>query len=159
MAEDAKFEDGGDQPLRLQAEDAEDLQVLSSLLQDAVFPIAEMTWHPGKRRFALLLNRFRWEDRENAENQNRRFERVQAMLVIESVLKVSSNGIDRGEAEMILSLMSIAFVPGKDGAGVLELTLAGDGAIALGVECIDLTLRDVTRPYGAPSGHVPDHPA
>ena len=41
--------------------DAEDLAVLSSLVQDAVFPASEMRWDRGKRRFALLLNRVRWE--------------------------------------------------------------------------------------------------
>jgi hypothetical protein len=38
------------------------------------------------------------------------------------------------------------------------LTLAGDGAIALEVECLDVTLRDVTRPYAAISGKLPMHP-
>ena len=40
---DARFEDGAEQPLRLMAQDADDLAVLSALLQDAVFPIIEMT--------------------------------------------------------------------------------------------------------------------
>ncbi len=158
MSEDAKFEDGGEQPLRLQAQDGEDLQVLSSLLQDSVFPMAEMSWQPGKRRFAMLVNRFRWEDQAKAEQQGRKFERVQSMLVVNSVLKIASNGIDRGEKDMVLSLMSVAFEPAQEGAGTVQLTLAGDGAIALEVECIDLSLQDVTRPYRAPSGKVPDHP-
>ena len=33
---DAKFEDGGEGPLRLVAQDAEDLKVISTLIQDAV---------------------------------------------------------------------------------------------------------------------------
>ncbi len=33
----------------------------------------------------------------------------------------------------------------------MVLTLAGDGAIALEVEALDVTLKDVTRPYIAPS--------
>ena len=37
---DARFEDGGDKPLRLKALDDDDLAVLSSLPQDAVFPAA-----------------------------------------------------------------------------------------------------------------------
>jgi hypothetical protein len=35
---DARFEDGGEAPLRLMAQDAEGLGVLSALVQDAVFP-------------------------------------------------------------------------------------------------------------------------
>ena len=37
------------------------------------------------------------------------------------------------------------------------LTLAGDGALRLEVEAIEVTLKDVTRPYRAPSGKVPHH--
>ncbi len=157
MVEDARFEDGGESPLRLQALDLDDLRILSALVQDAVFPITEMSWQPGKRRFGLLLNRFRWEDRDRAAAQSRKFERVQSMLVIDDVLKVASSGIDRSEKDMIVSLLSLAFIEGVDGAGKLEMTLAGDGAIALEVECLDVTLKDVTRPYSAPSGSAPMH--
>jgi hypothetical protein len=73
-------------------------------------------------------------------------------------MRVSSQGIDREDGDLVLSLLSIAFEPGEDGAGRLELVLAGDGAIALEVEAIDVTLRDVTRPYTAPSRRVPEHP-
>jgi hypothetical protein len=37
-------------------------------------------------------------------------------------------------------------------------TLAGDGAIRLSVEAIELMLKDVTRPYVAPSKKAPSHP-
>jgi hypothetical protein len=37
------------------------------------------------------------------------------------------------------------------------LTLAGDGAIRLSVEALEVSLKDVTRPYRAPSGKVPQH--
>ena len=157
MVEDAGFADGGENPLRLQALDAEDLKVIAALAQDAVFPITEMRWQPGRRRFALLINRFRWEDRERAAAQGRAFERVQALLLVEDVLGVSSSGIDREARDTVLSLLDIAFTPGEDGAGRLELVLAGDGAIALEVECLDVSLRDVTRPYAAPSGAAPHH--
>ena len=158
MVEDATFEEGGEAPLRLRAFDAADLDVISSLIQDAVFPITEMTWDRPRRRFAILLNRFRWEDVPAAERRGREFERVQAMLVIEDVLKVATQGVDRSEREMVLSLLSIGFVPGEEGGGRLELTLAGDGAVALEVEALEVVLRDVTRPYRAVSGKAPDHP-
>ncbi len=154
---DARFEDADEGPLRLIAQDAEGLSVLSTLLQDAVFPITEMTYAAKRRRFALLLNRFRWEDREAAERQKRGFERVQSLLVFEDVLSVQSQGIDRKDADTVLSLLSISFVPTEFGAGRIELILAGDGTIALQVEALDATLRDVSKPYLAPSRHVPTH--
>ncbi|GAB4552986.1 MAG: DUF2948 family protein [Ruegeria sp.] len=155
---DATFEDGREAPLNLGALDADDLRVIAALAQDAVFPASEMTWQPARRRFALLLNRFRWEDKEAAERRNRPYERVQSVLVFDSVLSVASQGIDRSDKDLILSLLDIAFHPAEDGAGEVLLTLAGDGAIRLTVEAVEATLRDVTRPYRAPSGHAPQHP-
>ncbi|WP_415404343.1 DUF2948 family protein [Tateyamaria sp. SN3-11] len=151
---DARFEDGREAPLNLGALDSEDLSVISSLAQDAVFPITEMKWNSRQRRFALLLNRFRWEDAGKSRHAP---ERVQTVLAFDHVLKVASNGIDRSDKDTILSLLSIAFEAGEDGAGDILLTLAGDGAIRLSVEAIEATLKDVTRPYVAPSKAVPTH--
>ena len=155
---DARFEDGGESALRLMAQDADSLEIISALVQDAVFPAAEMKWRAKARDFAILLNRFRWEDKDNAEARKRPYERVQTVLVISDVVRVFSQGVDRSDPEMILSLLSLAWEPDEDGTGRITLTLAGDGAIALDVECLNLSLQDVTRPYIAPSGKAPDHP-
>ena len=152
---DASFEDGREAPLNLGAMDGEDLKVLSALAQDAVFPVTEMRWQPGARRFSILLNRVRWEDR-GVERHG--VERVQSLLVFDNVLQVSSQGIDRSDKEVILSLLSVDFTAGDDApAGQVLLTLAGDGAIRLNVEAVEARLRDVTRPYRAPSGKRPTH--
>ena len=156
---DATFEEGAERPLNLGAMDAEDLAVLSALAQDAVFPITECAWQPAARRFAVLLNRFRWEDLPAARARGREFERVRAVLVVNNVLHVASQGIDRRDRDLVLSLMALSFEPGEDGTGQLLLTLSGDGAIRLSVEALDVTLKDVTRPYTAPSGQAPDHDA
>lgn len=158
MTEDARFEDGGERPLRLIALDADDLQVVSALSQDAVFPANEMAWRPKAREFALLINRFRWEDAAAAAQRGRTVERVQSVLVFGDVLKVQSQGVEKGDPDTIMSLLSVSFEPGEDGTGRMILTLAGDGAIALDVETIDVKLQDVTRPYLAPSRKAPGHP-
>jgi len=157
VTQDATFEDGREAPLNLGAVDAGDLEVISSLAQDAVFPITEMTWRPADRRFGLLVNRFRWEDEAAARQRGRAFERVQSLLVVDNVLRVASQGVDRKDTDTILSLLSVTFEPGEDGAGQILLTLAGDGAIRLEVEAVEVSLKDVTRPYVAPSRHAPGH--
>ncbi|WP_386683029.1 DUF2948 family protein [Loktanella sp. R86503] len=157
MNEDARFEDGVDKPLALMARDAEDLQVISALAQDAVFPASEMRWTPTDRRFAILLNRFRWEDAAKAHGR-RDFERVQSVLLIEDVMGVRSQGVPKGDADTILSLLALEFRPGVDGTGEVVMTLAGDGVISCAVEALEIVLRDVTRPYIAPSRKVPRHP-
>ena len=155
---DARFEEGAEQALVLKAETPEDVAVLSALVQDAVLPVTEMRWDRRSRKLVLLINRFRWEDRTAAELARRRYERVQSLLVIGGVLSVASQGIDRSEADLVVSILALSWEAGAEGAGRVVLTLAGDGAIAAGVECLDLTLKDVTQPYLAPSGKVPDHP-
>ncbi len=154
---DARFQDGDEGPLRLRALTPDDMPVLAALVQDAVFPITEMTFVRPRRRFAILLNRFRWEDREAAARENRAFERVQALLTVENVQAVRSQGIDRGDKDMILSLLDISYAGPADGPGQLRLTLAGGGAIELDVEAPEVMVRDTTRPYRAVSGKAPSH--
>ncbi|MDR0809236.1 MAG: DUF2948 family protein [Gemmobacter sp.] len=156
---DAQFEDGGEAPLWLGAQDDEDLRVLAALTQDAVFPITDMTYARNRREFAVLLNRFRWEDHAAVAQGGRPPERVRAMLLVRDVMSVRTQGIDRAERDTVLSLLDLVFEPGADGGGRLLLILAGDGAVALELEALDITLRDVTRPYAAPSRKVPNHGA
>lgn len=154
---DARFEDGAEAPLRLIARDEAGLQVMSALVQDAVFPISEMAYTRRARRFGLLLNRFRWEDLPAAERHRRPFERVRSLLVFQDVLAVQTSGIDRVRGDVVLSLLSLAYRPGAEGRGRIEMVLAGDGAVALEIETLEATLDDVSRPYRAPSGRRPDH--
>ncbi|MFA8385851.1 MAG: DUF2948 family protein [Pelagibaca sp.] len=158
MTQDATFEDGAAKPLRLVAMDDEDLQVLSALCQDAVFPASEMQWQRSRQRFGILLNRFRWEDIPVADRGRRKPERVQCVLAVENVQRVASQGVTQGDADTILSVLSVTFEPNEVDGGAVLLTLAGDGAIRLQVSELEVALRDVTRPYAAVSGKVPDHP-
>lgn len=155
MTDDARFEDGREAPLNLGALDSEDLQVISSLCQDAVFPASEMRWDRTSSRFALLLNRVRWED---AGRDRHAPERVQSVLVFSNVDAVASQGVPKGDPDTILSLLNITFEQTDAPSGHILLTLAGDGAIRLGVEALEANIRDVTRPYVAPSKKRPHHP-
>lgn len=161
MPEDARFEDVpfSDQPLRLRAETAEDLAVISSLAQDAVAKVADIAWMPKRRRLALVLNRFRWEDSDVAAAKGHPFERVKTALVIESVQGVRSRGLDPKERDMVVSVLAMTFEPRDDCAGRLVIALAGDGDLALDVECLDVSLTDLTRPWVATSKTPPRHNA
>lgn len=157
MSDDARFEDGGETPLRLLAADGDDIAIISALCQDAVLPASEIKWDRKRHRFALLVNRFRWEDAGRAEQRKRGFERVQTLLVIEHVLKVQSLDLPPRQPDMVLSLLSLSWEPGAEGAGRLLLTLAGDAQIAVEVEALEARLSDVTRPWLAPTGKEPRH--
>lgn len=155
---DAGFHDVDPAPLALRAGDAEDLQVIATLTQDAVLPLTEISYDSRQRCLALLLNRFRWEDADRARLEKRPFERVRALLVLSDVTRLRSDGIDRDDRETILELLDIRWEPAGDGSGRVLLEFAGDGTLIADVECLNLDLRDVSRPYIAPSGQAPHHP-
>ena len=159
MNQDAGFNDALDRPLNLGAQDAEDLQVISSLTQDAVLTVDDLKWSRAERQVVFLLKRFRWEDVELAKQQGRDPERVQSLLVIQNATGLASQGIDRKQVDIVLSLMSVEFSGAEDGVGDLILTFSGDGALKVQVDGLDVVLRDVTRPYVAPSKQVPNHDA
>jgi hypothetical protein len=154
---DASFHDADQGPLMLRAEAPEDVAVLSMLVQDAVLTGADVTFDRKRRQLAMLINRFRWEDVEDAQREGRPFERVRALLVVSDITGIRSDGIDRGDDDEVLSLLALQWLPGADGTGQLQLDFAGDGTIQVDAECITIDLRDVTQPYLAPSGHMPTH--
>ncbi len=154
---DAAFLDSDPGPLALRALTAEEVPVISALTQDAVLTAGDLRYDRRARQFALLLNRFRWEDADTARDEGREFERVRALLVISDVLGVRTDGIDRSDAQTVLSLLALDWTPAQDGTGTLTLAFAGDGALALDCEALTLDLRDVTRPHRAVSGKMPAH--
>jgi hypothetical protein len=137
--------------LKLKAADAEDLEIVSARVQDAVGRLKNFVWLPKERRFAMLLNRFRWEDARGNGT------RVQAALRFDCVSKVQSQNVKLGAPEAVVALLAIRFTSagGDDPGGVIELILAGGGAFRLTVECIDAELADLTRPWTARA--KPDH--
>jgi hypothetical protein len=135
--------------LKLAAADAEDLEILSARLQDGVVKLKNFTWMPKKRRFAAMVNRLQWEAGGKT--------RVRSGLHFDGVLKVQSNQVKLGAGEAVVSILAVTFAPtgGEDPGGVIEIVLAGGGAIRLDVECLDAGLADLTGPWAAIG--TPDH--
>lgn len=140
--------------LKLAAADAEDLDVLSARLQDAVLKLKNVSWQPRKRRFAAVVNRLQWEAGGST--------RVRSGLHFDGVLKVQSHNVKLGASEAVVSLLAVRFTPNSaqegqdpDPGGVIELVLAGGGAFRLTVECVDAELADMTSAWAARGR--PDH--
>jgi hypothetical protein len=140
------------QELTLAAEDAEDLEIISARLQDAVTPLKELVYLPKTRRFVALFNRFVWEDKRKNTNL-----RVRSVLHFNDVLSVQSQNVKMGAPDAVVSLLAIKFTPkgGEDPGGFVELLFAGSGALKLKVECIDAGLTDVSGEWAARGR--PDH--
>jgi hypothetical protein len=138
----------------LAAEDAEDLQIISAKLQDAVARVGDLVWLPQTRRFAALFNRFKWEEAEQRKGDNLR---VRSGLHFDGVIAAKSVKIMRGDPDAVLSLLAIQFLPkgGEDPGGMIVLVFAGGGAIKLDVENIDAELSDISGEWAAINR--PDH--
>lgn len=137
--------------LKLMAEDASDLEIISAASQDALMRMGEVAFDAKARRFSALVNRFRWEVADEG-----RFERVRAGLSFESVLRVRSKRVRLDAPDALASILSIGFTPDAEPpGGVVQLFLAGGGEIALDVECIDALLIDMGEAWRTP--RRPDH--
>jgi hypothetical protein len=146
--------------LRLRAIDAMDLSVIAAHLQDAIAQVGDMAYQPQKRRFALLLNRFMWEDVEDdkrggAKADDGQYRRVRSALHFDAVERVQSQNLKLGAKEAVAELLTLAFEAKGELSGVITLTFAGGGAIKLDVECLDAWLTDVSAPW--PTPHRPGH--
>lgn len=132
------------EPLRLRAEDGQDLEVISAALQDAVAKVGDIRHDAGARTLTIALNRFRWEDK-------RRAERVRAALQLGGVLSVQTRRVKREPADAVVELLAVEFTPGEAPGGELRLSFAGGGDLRCEVEAVDAVLADVSPPWPARS--------
>ena len=136
-------------PLRLLAEDADDLAVISAALQDAVGQIGDIAYEPAERRLTLVLNRFRWEtDAPGAE-------RVRTALQFGSVMAVKTRKLKRDQPDAIVELLALDFEPGEAPGGGILLRFAGGGDLHVEIECIDAAMADLSEPW--PTTRAPAH--
>ena len=134
------------EPLKLLAEDEEDLAVISAALQDAVAKVGDLEWDPRGRRFTLAVNRYLWETPGGLLGN-----RVRAGLQFGSVLAVKSRNLRREAPEAVVELLAVSFEPGEVPGGEIRLAFAGGGDVVLTVECVDAALADISSPWPTPS--------
>jgi Protein of unknown function (DUF2948) len=136
-----------DAPLRLLAEDADDLAVMSAALQDAVIKVGDIVFEAKGRRLTLGFNRFRWESAAGG--------RVRSGLQLAGVLGLQARKIRRDAPDAVLELLAITFEPGEVPGGVVTLSFAGGGDLRARVECLEAVLADVSRSW--PTRRTPAH--
>jgi hypothetical protein len=78
-------------------------------------------------------------------------------LIINHVKSVSSSGFSVKQKDKILSILSISFDGNEGGPGNALIILSGNEGIRVNVDALEINLRDVTMPYIAPSGLLPEH--
>ena len=134
-------------PLRLLAQEADDLPVISAAMQDAVLKVGDIAFEPKSRLLTLGFNRFRWEAGGG--------ERIRSGLQLGGVLKVETRKIRREAKDAILEILAVTFEPGDAPGGIVTISCAGGGDIRASVECIEAVLADVSQPW--PTPRTPAH--
>jgi hypothetical protein len=137
--------------LKLLALDSEDLDVISATTQDAIIRVGDMGFAKADSRFALLMNRFAWEEGGKTRQRKR------AALHFDRVSEVKAAGIDLNAQDGVLELLTIRYNPTDDPAGTVELAFAGGGTVRLTVECLEARLQDLGAAWAAKA--VPAHSA
>ncbi|WP_018147538.1 DUF2948 family protein [Henriciella marina] len=129
-------------PLRLVAEDRDDLTVISAAVQDSVIKAENFRYEKSQRRFSLELNRFRWEQAAGKSKRQPKT-RIRSLLAIDGALSVKTRGVSRADPDLVYSLLSVEFEPDETPpGGIVRLHFAGDGELAIHVEVLDVTLLD-----------------
>jgi hypothetical protein len=141
-------------PLKLLALDEEDLQVLSSHLQDAVVRVGDMAYLPSQKRFAAVLNRFDWESASTKGGKD--YQRRRTALRFDRVLRAQHKDLRPNAPDRVLELLAIQFEPDDAPGGKITLAFSGDVTIRLEVECVEAEMRDLGPAWSTRS--KPEHP-
>ncbi len=132
--------------------DTDDLEIMSAAFQDALMRVGDIAFLPKKRRFAGVVNRFKWEDAalvpDNVSSRprpagKRVYTRVRTGFHFDGVCAVKTQNIARDRKEGILELLAIRFSGRQDEGGEVTLIFSGGGTIVLRVECLEAGFHDL----------------
>jgi hypothetical protein len=127
-------------PLKFIALDREDLEVISTHLQDALVRVADVLWRPQDKRLVIGLSRFDWL---SAEADRPELRRCRTALRFERVSCCKCKQLDPTGKDAVLNLLAIEFAETDPPAGVVTLIFSGGGALRLEVECLEAELADL----------------
>lgn len=133
------------EPLRLLAEDADDLQIISAALQDAILRPVDIVWEKAARTLTIAFSRFCWECGET---------RVMSAMQFGDVLAVKSRRLPRSP-DASLELLALDFIPTEAPGGKVILMFAGGGDLRIDVECLDAVVTDISDRW--PARIAPTH--
>ena len=122
--------------LKLTALDVEDLGVISAHMQDAVLLVGDMSYTPRRRQFALIANRYAWDEPEQKR-------RRRTALHFDRVLSVKTLNINLAEKDAVLSLLAVTFAETEAPSGEVLLSFADGATVRLNVECLECQMSDL----------------
>lgn len=144
--------------LKLLAADAEDIQVISAVIQDSIAPVCDMTYQKADKSFIMVVQRFRWDcvDEEgrpvspDEECASCVYERISCALDLEGVEAVQYQGFDLENPSAMLDLLTMILVGDE-----LQMVFAGGAKLRLKLGNWRLKLQDFGESW--PTTHRPRH--
>jgi len=127
--------------LKLAALDKDDVDVISTHLQDATLKVGDVVWRPAEKRLVIGLNRFDWE--AAAKNGHDEYQRRRTALRFDRVLAVKCRNISPRNPDTVLNLLAVEFADDDRPSGVVTLVFSGGAALRLEVECLEVELADL----------------
>jgi len=146
------------QTLKLLAQDAEDVQVMSAVLQDAIAPVCDMTYRPAEKSFVMVVQRFMWDClqvREVPANDpdpdgSCCYDRVNCAVDVAGVESVQFMAINPNDPAAMLDLLTMTFEGDH-----LDFVFAGGGKLRLKLANWRLSMQDFGESW--PTTHCPRH--
>ena len=139
--------------IKFVALDEEDLEIVSTHLQDAVVKVADVFWRPHEKRVVIALNRFDWAA---AQGRKPEYRRRRAALRFERVLSCKSRDVEVAGTDQVLNLLAVEFAENDPPSGVVTLIFSGGATLRLEVECLEGELADLGPAWTAVGR--PNHP-
>ena len=134
-------------PLRLLAQGAEDLAIISAAMQDAVAKVGDITYEAKARVLTIAFNRYCWEAGGS--------ERVRSAPQLGGVMKLQARKIRRGARDAVIEILMVTFDEGDAPGGMVTISFSGGGERRAECECVDAVLADISEPW--PTPRAPAH--
>ena len=139
--------------LKLIGKNKEDLEIISSYIQDSIVSIGDMVFLEKNRIFLMIINRFMWENVE--KKISKQIKRIRCAIKFEEVLKVKSKKIDQKNKNTTLECLAIKCNEILNKNYEIIFFFSGQGVITLIAESIEVVLHDLGEAWNVK--HIPKH--
>ena len=134
--------------LKLRAVAAEDVEIMSALLQDGLVAASDLHYQKDAASFVMVINRFCWEQANDGEPEKKP-NRCLCGLKVAHVKHVSQRGLSAA-ATQFYNLLSITYEETKENekaVNSLTFTFSDGYGIRLTLEELALIVQDIAEPH------------
>ena len=137
-----------DNRLKLRAVAAEDVEIISALLQDGLVAASDLHYQKDAASFVMVINRFCWEQTDDNDSETHS-NRCLCGLKVAHVKQVSQRGLST-VTNQFYNLLSIMYEETKENEKMvnrLTFTFSDGYGIRLTVDELALIVQDIAAPH------------